>query len=160
MNICIHIPHTFNLIIRSSPSPQFPSHPIVPTINISTMHHSSTTSVFESPLPITPVFTCAHCARSQRLGARWGAGTADACGRVFCTYECAWMSLLIQEHSDAAAASALAATQQQNAKAPNSKKQLKQKKRTIAKKQSPVEKTTTQSVDAMVGMAMLFGEWE
>jgi len=89
--------HQYISFSRSSPSPPF--HSFDPSSV--TMHNSSIAAECSS-LPITPVFTCAHCSRSQRLGARWGAGTADASGRVFCTYECAWMALLIQEHASAA----------------------------------------------------------
>lgn len=41
---------------------------------------------------------CAYCGKTERLGARWGAGTTDVHGRVFCTLECAWMALFIDEH--------------------------------------------------------------
>lgn len=124
-------------------------------------------------LPLQPVFTCAHCAKSQRLGARWGAGTTDAANRVFCTFECAWMALLIDEHR----ANYLAANNSTATAAMNTRYRYRHRSRNFSNSSSrpksvktprqPSSPTTLQKLctpsddghwHAMLGMAALFDE--
>ncbi len=102
--ICLY--NNFNLLASSIPSVL-----TITTTFTSTSTITTVSDIMNNNLPLQPVFVCAHCSRTQRLGARWGAGTTDAAARLFCTFECAWMTLLIDEHrANYAAAAAAAAT--------------------------------------------------
>lgn len=121
--------------------------------------------------PMTPIFFCNHCARTQRLGARWGAGTADATGRIFCTFECAWMALFIDEHSGGIHDSNnhnYDYNYNYNYNPDAAKRRAARNKKKASEKKSKIKPIATQLSqqpkddhwDAMVGMAALLGEWE
>lgn len=105
----------------------------------------------DEQLPVVCTFACAYCGKTQRVGARWGAGTADAHGRVYCTLECAWMVLLIDEHR---AAPTLAA---RGECAPRVRRT-----RPARAPVPPLASTASESADenwhALVGMGALLGE--
>ena len=62
---------------------------------------AQTNSIFGST-----VVHCTYCGRTRRSGDRWGSGTMDSTGRRFCSYDCAWTVLVIDEHCTAIAAHA------------------------------------------------------
>eukprot|EP00171_Calliarthron_tuberculosum_P016907 IDg16907t1 len=48
-------------------------------------------------MPVPLLVHCANCGRSRLAGDQWGSGTMDESGRLFCSYDCAWTVLLIEE---------------------------------------------------------------
>ena len=130
------------------------------------------------------IITCHHCGRSRRAGDRWGSGTQDATGRVFCAFECAWTVLFIdesmnqlaqlQQQAQLAAAAAAATNNSTTVNASAATRSNRRYRRTTrASRRSrntrshtppaaPVRMSTPPKREpewhAMVGMAALFGE--
>lgn len=58
--------------------------------------------------PLVTQLTCYRCGRTQNRGNPLGSETRDHANREFCSFECAWTTLFVDEMREAAAAAAAA----------------------------------------------------